>query len=220
MIPMRMKNWGNHVARGLVAGCAAVFFAFSGVPAQASIISIDGSGDTGQIIGVDQAVAISFVLTQSFTNVSISAPINSFGGSGGLWLQKNAIGPTASFADVIFAEPFDNTSVPPFATGLTLEPGLYFLIVSIDSGYATWTGSTAPVETVGAGAALGLEFYASGLAPFVPQTDFSVLFAPGALHYSVDGNAEALVPAPSAITLAGLGLLSLAGTRRRRNSIP
>jgi hypothetical protein len=217
---MRMKNWGDRVPKGLVAGCVAVFLALSSMPARASIISVGGSGDTGQIIGVDEAVAISFVLTQSFTNVSISAPIDSFGASGGLWFQKNAIGPTASFADVIFAEPFNNTSVSPFATGLTLEPGLYFLIVSIDSGWATWTGSTTPVETIGPGAALGLEFHASGLEPFVPQTDFSVLFAPGSLHYSLDGNAEVLVPAPSAITLLGLGLVSLAGMRRRRSPIP
>ena len=217
---MLMKNWGNQVPKRLVVGCAVVFLALWSMPAQASIIRVDGSGDTGQIIGVDEAVAISFQLTQSFTNVSISAPINSFGASGGLWLQKNAIGPTASFADVIIAQPYNNTSVSPFATGLTLEPGLYFLIVSIDSGYATWTGSTAPVETIGAGAALGLEFNASDLEPFVPQTDFSVLFAPGALHYSLDGDAVVLVPAPSAIILSGLGLLGLAGRRRRRSSIP
>jgi hypothetical protein len=216
---MFVREQGNRVLKGLVAGWIAVFLALGSLPARASIISVGGAGDTGQIIGPDEAVAISFQLTQSFTDVSISAPIYSFGASGGLWLQQNAIGPTASFADVIGAEPFNSSSVAPFFTGLTLDPGLYFLILSVDSGSAAWTGSLAPVEVVGAGAALGLEFRASDLEPFVPQTDFSVLFAPGSLHYTVDGRPATQVPVPSAVALTGLGLLSLAGLRRRR-SIP
>jgi hypothetical protein len=217
---MLKNNRSNQVPKGLVAGCVVIFLALGSLPAGASIISVGGAGDTGQIVGVDEAVAISFQLTQSFTDVSIGAPIYSFDASGGLWLQKNAIGPTASFADVIGAEPFNSSSVTPFFTGLTLGPGLYFLILSVDSGSAAWTGSTAPVEVVGAGASLGLEFNASDLEPFVPLTDFSVLFAPGSLHYSVEGRPVVLVPVPSALALAGLGLLSLAGLRRRRSSIP
>lgn len=215
---MFVNDCSNQALKGLTVGCVAVFVALWTMPARAGIVNVTGSGDTGQVIGVNEAVAISFELTQSFKDVSIGAPIYSFGASGGLWLQKNAIGPTASFADAIFAQPYNNTSISPFATGLTLDPGLYFLIVSIDSGYAVWTGSTAPAETVGAGAALGLEFRASDLAPFVPQTDFSVLFAPGSLHYSLDGNPVVLVPVPSAIALSGLGLLGLAGMRTRRSS--
>jgi hypothetical protein len=216
---MLTRDWDNGAPKGLVVGCVAVFLALGSLPAGASIIGVGGLGDTGQIIGPDEAVAISFQLTQSFTDVSISAPIYSFDASGGLWLQKNAIGPTASFADTMAAESFDSSTVAPFFTDLTLDPGLYFLILSIDSGAAAWTGSMTPVEVVGAGASLGLEFNASDLEPFVPQTDFAVLFAPGSLHYTVDGRPAILVPVPSAVALAGLGLLSLAGLRRRRSSI-
>jgi hypothetical protein len=219
MIVMHIKNCGEQLARGLVLACAAVVLGLASGSAQANIIGIDGAGDTGQIIEPDEAVAISFQLTQSFTNVSIGAPVIPFDASGGLWLQKNAIGPTASFGDTIVAEPFNSSTGSPLVTGLTLDPALYFLIVSIDSGWATWTGSTTPVQTVGPGAALGLEFRASDLEPFVPQTDFSVLFADGALHYNVDGIATALVPAPSAIAMLALGLLSLAGRRRRGSPV-
>ena len=118
---MGMRNWGKPMSKGLTFGSVVVFLVLSSAAARANIIRIDGLGDTGQIIGADEAVAISFQLTQSFTNVSISAPIQSFGASGGLWLQKNAIGPTASFGDVIFAQPFDSSSMSPFATGLTLD---------------------------------------------------------------------------------------------------
>ena len=203
----------SHVSR---AWAALVLF-FLATFAHATIIDIGGTGDTGQVITPDEAVAISFTLTGTLSNVSIGAPVACFGCTGGVWLHSNVLGSGASIGDSIGAEAFNSTSVSPFFSGLTLNAGTYFLIVSIDSGFAAWEGSLLPQVVLDSAAQLGIEFEASSLQPFVPFSDFTALFADGSLHYTVTADAVGLDESGTLwLLLSGLvGWLVMARPARR-----
>ena len=203
-------------------GCLVALTTLAASPARASsIIAIGGAGDTGLTIATGEAGAISFVLTQAFTNVTIDAPLVCISTApcvGGLWVQQTSIGAGASFADSLFAQPYP-VGTTPLVSGLSLGSGTYFLILSMSQGTAAWLGSLSPTQSIAAGASLGLEFTSSSLQPFVPQSTFSVSFAAGSLHYTVTGDSSTTpptpVPEPGTLLLVGLGGLALIRRVRR-----
>ncbi len=189
---------------------ACSFFAAS---AGASVIDVSGTVDTGQTINADQAVAVSFTLTETYTNVSIGAPIECIGCTGGVFLHSNELGAGTTFTDTIDAQQFDAGTSTPFFSGLTLVPDTYFLIINIDAGFAVWSGSFAPTTFVDDGAVLGPDFSAMNLAAFVPFSDFGVILGEGQLHYNVDGQSMSAVPVPAAAWLMISGLMTVFGLR-------
>lgn len=170
-----------------LVACCLLLLVFEAAPVGAvTILDVGGDVDYGQTIEAGEAVAVAFTLTQSFTNVSLSADIVSLGGQGGLWLQSNELGPGASYGDLIDGKAFESGVGTPFFSGIDLEPGLYFLILSIDEGSAIWPGSLAPTIFEAEGATRGLDFRTDDTQPWVPFSDFYVIFG-GALHYTVEG---------------------------------
>jgi hypothetical protein len=104
--------------------------------------------------------------------------------------------------------------VSPLFTGVTLTPDLYFLIVSIDSGFAIWSASSVATAAVfeAPGIENLLDFLAADTRPWVPFSDFRADFDHGRLHYSID-QVDAVVPEPATALLV---LIGIAARGRRR----
>jgi hypothetical protein len=123
-----------------------------------------------------QAFASSWTQSNSFTNVTVSAGLSSFGvpGQTGRAYLTRRLGAGTTPADEVasaqFAFPLETGDVPLF-TGLTLLPGRYYLsmIGNGDSGSGWFTGCPAKVEAAD-GVALGLDYGLFGLASFLPAS--------------------------------------------------
>lgn len=186
---------------------------YTGTAQAVTIVDVSGAGDTGLTIDDGEAAAISFTLSQDATNVSIDIEALCIGCTGGYWLNTNAIGPTSSFADTLFGVAFDNTTrVAPLFSGLSLAAGDYFVVLSIDTGFALWTGSTSPTVTEHPNGTRQLDFFASSAGAWAPMSDFSVEFGKG-LDFNVSGT---FVPEPGSGLLLGMGIIALALRSRRR----
>src|SRR6185312_12208417 len=112
------------------------------------------------------------------------------------------IGPGAGFGDSIFADAFPQTSSISLPS---LAAGTYFLIFSVDSGTAIWSGSAPPVITADHAIA-GANFTADSTDPFVPASNFSAVFGLG-LNLTVSGTPA--VPEPSTLLLSVVGMAGL-----------
>lgn len=193
------------------------------VPCTAATLIDVGGANQAYTIGAGKAAAISFQLESARTNVAISAPLLCLGCSGGIWFQKNAIGQTASFAGTIDAKAFSSSNMSPFFTFDTLDAGLYFFIVSIDansSGGAIWSGASQ-LTTSGDGASRTLDFTSASTRPYVPFSDFSVVFGQN-LNFTVTADDIANpVPEPAtwAMMIIGFGAIG-AMARCRRALVP
>ncbi|MDH5773388.1 MAG: hypothetical protein OEZ57_00545 [Nitrospirota bacterium] len=182
-----------------------------------TILDITGLGDTGQIIEADQAVAVAFTLTNTFTNVSVTADILCIACQGGVWLHQNSLGAGASFGDTLDAFAFASNTSTPFFSGFTLNPGLYFLILAIDSGSAVWSGSITPTIFEAPGIMDEFDFHSTNTQAFVPQSDFGIIFGEGTLHYTVEGDpmtgggTMTPVPEPSTAEFFLLGMILVIG---------
>lgn len=196
---------------GLVVG------SLSAAPASASILLDVGGPNKTYAIARGAAAGVSFTLDETRSNVTITAPVLCLGCSGGIWLHKDSVGPSASFAGSLGGEAFSSSTPTPFFSFSSLDAGLYFFIVSVNADSAAsalWSGSSAPVITSD-GAFRGLDIAALSTRPFVPLSSFSPIFGQG-LNFTVEGDSFATpVPEPSTwVTLiVGFGLL---GAHRRR----
>lgn len=204
---------------------AAIALCFCLVPSAVKagvIVDVAGADDTGVLLGPGvqpDAAAMAFSISDTFTNVSISAPISCVGCSGAVWLHQTSLGGAAQLQDLVSAQVFNAaSSTAPLFTNLTLGPGLYFLLATIDSGFAVWSGSLLGTvnQMVSSGAAVGPYFTAAVVPGFAPFGDFDVALG-GLLHLRVEGSQQIVsVSAPSTwLCLVGV-LLAVLRLRRPR----
>ena len=191
----------------------------AGQPAAAGpLLDVGGVQDTGLTIGAGKAAAVAFTLANTFDNVTIDASLLCVGCTGGIWVQRNVIGSTASFGDALGAVAFSSATPHPYFNFSSLDPGLYFFIVSIDStssGSVIWSGSTTPVIQSN-GAERGVDFLAGSTQPFVPLSNFSVEFGKN-LNYTVSGTAVTAVPEPATSALMIIGFVLVGCSLRCRH---
>jgi hypothetical protein len=180
-----------------------------------TLLDVSGAGNTGQVIALDQAAAISFTLGQAYSDVAIAADLVCVGCEGEAVLMKGLIGPSATLANFVAGTFFDTASaVDPILDGLSLDAGDYFLIVAItDQGGAAWTGSDPFTTQSVPGVTMGLNFFAGDVNDAVPfQSAFSPITSAAALHFRVWA-AEPVVPEPAVLSLLAVAALPI--VRRR-----
>lgn len=210
-----------------------LFVAGSVVLAQAAanpitLLDITGSGTSGTIADKNEAIAAEFTLGQSYSDVAISADLSCVGCTGGVYLMQNAIGPTASLADLITASAFNaNSSVSPLLSGLSLSAGDYFVVVSISTTGAGWVASNPATITSVAGVSAGGDYFSSAINQNEPYaSDFSAIDSPAALMFTVtaansssgggSSGGGTPVPEPSCLGLVALALGFASAARWRR----
>ena len=183
-----------------------------------TLLDVSGAGNTGRIIGLDQAAAVSFTLGQDYSDVAIAADLLCVGCEGEVLLMKDLIGPSATLANFVAGAFFDTASaVDPLLDHLSLDAGTYFLIVAItEKGGAGWTGSDPFTTQSVAGVAMGLNYFAADVDDAVP---FRSMFVPvasaAALHFRVSAAVSA-VPAPAVISLLAVAALPMLRRRSQR----
>ena len=140
-----------------------------------NILSVTGNPAHGWVVIYNgQAFASSWTQSNSFTNVSVSAELSSFGvpGQTGRAYLTRRLGPDTTtdheVASAQFAFPLEAGDVRLF-TGLTLTPGRYYLsmIGNGDSGSGWSTGCPAKVDAA-EGVTLGLDYGLFGLVSYLP----------------------------------------------------
>ena len=186
--------------------------------AAAPLLNVGGPQNTVLRIGSGQAAAVAFTLENTFQNVTIDASLVCVGCEGDIWIQRNVIGTSASFGDALGAADFSSSTPHPYFNFPSLDAGLYFFIVSVDSsssGAAFWSGSTTPVIQSN-GAKREVDFLATSTQPFVPVSNFSVAFGNN-LNYTVAGTAVTTVPEPATWALVITGFLLVGWSLRRRH---
>ena len=190
--------------------------------AAAPLLNVGGPQDTGLTISAGQAAAVAFTLENTFNNVMIDASLTCVNCAGNIWFQRNAIGSTASLGDALGGAAFSSATPHPYFNFSSLDAGLYFFIVSINSnssGGVIWSGSTAPVIQSN-GATREVDFLATSTQPFVPFSNFSVEFGKN-LNYTVSGTAVTAVPEPAtwALVVIGFLLVGCSSLRRRHHGL-
>jgi hypothetical protein len=179
------------------------------------ILQVSGPANTGESLSADQAAAAAFSLAGTLSDVMITATVSCVSCAGGIWLNKNEIGPGTPFSDTLFGEPYPGTSS---VTLPSLAAGTYFLIFSATSGNIAWEGSNPPTVTSNDGAsALGDLLATSCTDPLAPLCNFSAVFGVG-LNFTVTGTPVVpSVPEPGSMPLVAtaLGALGIATFRRK-----
>ncbi|MEW5685310.1 MAG: hypothetical protein AB1942_10355 [Pseudomonadota bacterium] len=211
----RARHWTIGLAAGLVA---ALSLGAAAHAATTTLLSVSGTGTTGQFIAADSAAAVSFSLDKAYANVSISADLVCVGCTGEIMLLKGQIGPGASLTNFITGLAFDvSTPTSPVLSGLNLEAGAYFLMLAITGGGGGWIGSDPATISAQSGVARGIDLFASDAASPTYQSSFNAITSNSALHYSITADASGAAPVPQPATWVLLvGGLALTGSALRR----
>lgn len=183
-----------------------------------TLLDVSGAGNTGRIIALDQAAAVSFTLGQAYSDVAIAADLVCVGCEGEVVLMQGLIGPSATLANLVAGTFFDAASaVDPVLDGLSLDAGDYFLIVAITGqGGAAWTASDPFTAQSLPGVTMGLNYFADDVDDAVPfQSAFSPITSAAALHFRVSA-AEPVVPEPVVLSLLAVAALPVLRRRVQR----
>ena len=191
------------------------------------LLTVTGEGDKGYSIYSNQAAAVSFTLTETFNEVSITADLTDFNAQGGIFLMSN-IGPDAGIGDMVAGVEFDSIvfsgKSTVLFTGLTLSPGAYAVVVASDQSapdsMVIWNGSTVADVTAAGGIIDGIDFFCSNTDAFPPSSSFETIFDRAA-HFSVSGITSSVtpVPEPNSCLLLALGFVVFAFHRNRRKGM-
>ena len=113
--------------RTLLFLLAALMWGAAAIPAARAenLLTISGAGETGQDWDNNEAVATSFVLSAPATNVTVTAPVQSFGATGQLWLVKTQIGPETTIAHVVSGAAYTSATGPPSFTVPSLAASVF-----------------------------------------------------------------------------------------------
>jgi hypothetical protein len=172
-----MKRYRIKVA---IAGVVAFAFALGAQTVAAStIISQTGRDYGGWAARTDQFDAISWSQTSAYTNVSIAVRLYSLDPTdiGTAWITTR-VGPGTTVADEVATASFlFPSSIDPsdaiLFTGLTLNPGTYYLSIGGGTNYwSSWYATDQPVLTMDTGVSYNGNFYVYDAAPYAPASTY------------------------------------------------
>ena|SRR5580693_7480865 len=186
-----------------------------------TIVSETPGGTSGSSSGF---FAVSWILTSTWDNVKIQAPLESDtpNSATGTAYLSNKLGAGAVAGNVLdtFAISTNNNDPSALLTlfsGLTLGPGTYFLSLQ-DGGDLFSIGAGSPVQTLGSGVTQGPDLMESGPIGTPPiSSAFSDSTGKTHLLFTVTGDPVAnttTTPEPSMILILTLGLGGIVGVRR------
>ncbi len=170
---------------------------------------------------------VSWTSLNRYENVSISALL--FGPSvlvTGTAYLNTQIGLGASTSTQIASSNFNfvqgDANIQLFS-GLTLEPGTYYLVLSTQSTTGGgWLFATAPVDVTDAGTTIGSSQYYLHTFPgtiYPPAGDFGPLFPNEQFVFDVEGDrVNDAIPEPGSLSLMALALLIFGCLRSGRVS--
>ena len=191
------------------------------------LLTVTGDGDLGYRIESNQAAAVSFTLTESFNEVSITADLTGFNAQGGIFLMSN-LGPGVwtenVVADVDFKDIAFSGNATVLFTDLTLSPGAYAVVVAMDQSepgsQVIWNGSTRADVTAADGITDGINLFFDSTDEFPPSSSFDTIFDRSA-HFSVSGSNSSVtpVPEPDSWLLVVSGFVVFAFHRNRRKKM-
>lgn len=184
-----------------------LYFGFGLVNLKSEILlDVTGSLDGMAILFNDgQWIGQQWTSTKTLTDVSISAGVNLAGVSGTAWLM-NKIGSAATAVNVLDMASFDSpgSGTITFFDNLTLQPGPYFFLLTVDNGLGGWQILTQQTVTADPSVSYGGYIFAnSDNAPldfaFPPASTWQ--FGGDNLQFLVVGSSASTIPEPSTLPL-------------------
>ncbi len=164
-----------------------------------TLIEVTGAVTGGKTVTANQAGAVAFVLTQTFTKARISvgtdsAPLLCVNCQGSLFVTK-ALGLQATVADIVATKVLAPGTTNQFIDNLTLPPGTYFFVIAITQGTLGWSGTLNATISNHASATDSIDLFASATGASALTASYAATSGIGALHYTLTGE-----PVPFAIT--------------------
>lgn len=176
-----------------------------------TVISDSGSDAFGFTNNSSSFAAISWTQTGSYIDAAISVRLYTFpSASFGTAYLTDQLGPGTTVANQIasasVAFPTGSPQTVPIFSGLTLNPGTYYLIIKGGSQYDSWYGNNTGIVTTDAGVTFNGGYFTNSANVYAPASTFTPV-ANVHRFFTVSGTA---VPEPGSaalVALAGLGLL-------------
>jgi hypothetical protein len=173
----------------------------------------NNAGDATPQFNERTAAAISFSLTEDYTNVGFQLQFRCFTCDVSFYLTKDSIGPgTTPFGNLVaLTTGVTDIRDPIFPDLRDLEAGDYFVTAIVNTFGFIWFASSNPNVTELPGTRDGNDFYTTnGDRTFAPRSDFDN-FADGDFHYQLtaDQLPPVSVPVPASGLLLFIGLLGL-----------
>jgi PEP-CTERM motif len=201
---------------------AAAILATATIAARADAIA-GMAGGSSSFIQINDPEGISWTQTGSYTDVTISAFLSSYGGingTGTIYLTDQ-IGPGTTVANQIAETTVSGLAFGPATattlfSGLDLGPGTYYLISAsnLGGGGVGWNIYDGNAAIPGISGTNNPDEFGFGEAGYPPASSFESV-GTHELDFSVTGDIAA-TPEPSSLILLGTGLFGIVGMTRRK----
>lgn len=224
------RQIGSTISTWFKALCLAPLLLLGAAASEAMpLLGVTGVSNSGYIIHPDQAAAVSFSFTQSFSGVSITADLTKLSAAtdGGVFLVKK-LGPSATLGDILATADFSAISFIGNGTllfsGLNLGAGDYAILVANSqstTGNVIWNGSNAASASAAAGVGDGIDFFSSDTSGFLVNSTFAtVLPSVASAFFNVIAADPVVtnVPEPGSVFLLIFGLAGLVAVRARKQA--
>ena len=160
--------------------------------AVATVLEVSGtSANAGELIGssqTSQALAVSFEVVTTVTTVTISADLSCVTCDGVVYLVKPADETLPAVLGELVATQGVDTATPLSLSVASLSPGVYYLVVDVDSGTIGWPGSTSATTTVTETPGVvehAFDFRSNAVSESFPPSSSFTLITGEALWYTV-----------------------------------